>query len=111
MRFTVIGDKEKIRPALESFAALCEIELNQSMDKWQGRANKVTGVFGSKIDLPPVTFAVLDLGKDNELQLFNNYPTPIMHKVVKVPLRKMESFLKRYLDDKKIKAEVKYAGD
>lgn len=115
MRLEVKGDKAKIKPILEEFARGLEVGFVETKDKWDRRLKTLSNInpfSAGSVEIPDITFTVLDTDEPDKLIFFHSAPTPLLHKVLKLPIRKMEKMLKGYIKDLKgIDCEVHYLGD
>jgi hypothetical protein len=111
MRILITGDKEKLRPVLEEFCKGLEEQYSKEKDKWEKRLNRIPTRLGRTV-MPEMAFAVLDYTEnDTDLVFFHSMPTPMLHKILKIPIRRMEQMLEGYCKSKGIECKSKWTGD
>jgi hypothetical protein len=111
MRITVTGDKEELRPVLEQFCKDLEDQYAKEKEKWEKRLNRNPIRWG-KVEMPEMVFSVLDHpDNDTDLVFFHSMPTPMLHKILRIPIRRMEQMLEGYCKSKGIECKSKWTGD
>ncbi|MFQ6119452.1 MAG: hypothetical protein ACE5KE_06155 [Methanosarcinales archaeon] len=110
MRLEVKGDKKALKSILEKFAEALNDTYEETKDVWEKRLRRIPTRFG-KVELPEMVFTVLDTDEDDKLIFFHSMPTPLLHKVLRLPIRRMKKNLKGYVESMGGKCEVKFLGD
>ena len=115
MRIEVTGDKEKIRPALDKFAEECQKGYEKTKEVWDKRLNyikKANPWNVGKVEVPEMVFTVLDTEDDDKLIFFHSMPTPMLSRLLRFPIRKMEKNIEGYCKNiHGVNCKAKHCGD
>lgn len=111
MRIEIIGDKEKLMPALQEFCKLLDEGFAKTKDKWEQRLNRMPWRSG-RVNIPEMAFGVLDTDEPDKLIFFHSAPMEVIHRVLRIPVRRMEKNLEGFCKNVKgIECKAKYVKD
>jgi hypothetical protein len=112
LKIEVIGNKSEMKPILEQFCEDLESEFSKTKVKWDKRLKMISHInplsAGYAAEIPDMAFAVLDTDEPDKLIFFHSAPTPILHRVLKMPIKRMERMLEGYCFSKNVKVSAKW---
>jgi hypothetical protein len=98
-------------PALQEFCKLLDEEFEKTRDKWEQRLNRIPSRCG-RVNIPDMAFGVLDTDEPNKVIFFHSAPMEIIHRVLRIPVRRMENNLEGFCKNiKGIDCKAKYVKD
>ena len=112
MKIEVIGNKEQMKPALEKFCIELEQEFQRTKETWDKRLKRASKINilggGFTPEIPEMAFAVLDTDEPNKLIFFHSAATNILHRILKIPIKRMEKMIEGYLRTQDVDAKAKW---
>jgi hypothetical protein len=112
LKIEVVGEKKVIQPALEQFCKELDEQFAKEKIKWDKRLKMISHInplsASYSAEIPDMAFFVLDTDEPDKLVFFHSAPTPILHRVLRMPIRRMEKMLEGYLRTKGIESKAKW---